>query len=200
MDVWYRTSKSPKQSISRAFELAQKAISMDASIVVAHSLLAYIYTFKRQYEKAIAEAEQSLAINPNYADGHCHKARSLHYVGRNEESIELIRKAIRLNPFPPSYYYYQLGYCYFMTEQYEQAVAEFTKAIKLQPDNLPAFVGLAAVYGFSDQKKEALLAGKEVSRIAPGFSVERWVKRLPYKHETDSERLRSGLYKAGLPE
>ena len=200
MDVWYRTSKSPKQSISRAFELAQKALSLDASQVMAHGLLAYIYTAKRQYEKAIEEVEQSLAINPNYADGHCHKARSLHYVRRNEESIELIRKAIRLNPFPPSYYYYQLGYCYFMTEQYDQAVAEFKKAIKLQPDNLPAFVGLATVYGFSDKKKEALLAGKEVVRIQPEFSVQGWVKRLPYKNETDSERLRSGLYKAGLPE
>jgi adenylate cyclase len=179
MDVWYRTSKSPKQSISRAFELAQKGLSMDPSLVNAHSLLAYIYTFKRRYEKAIAEAEQSLAINPNFADGHCHKARTLHYVGRNEDSIEL---------------------CYLMTEQYEQAVAELKKAIKLQPDNLPAFVGLAAVYGFSDQKEEAILAGKEVSRIAPEFSVGRWVKRLPYKNEADRDRLRSGLFKAGLPE
>jgi adenylate cyclase len=200
MDVWYRTSKSPKQSISRAFELAQKGLSMDPSLVNAHSLLAYIYTFKRRYEKAIAEAEQSLAINPNFADGHCHKARTLHYVGRNEDSIELYTKAMRLNPFPPSFYYYQLGYCYLMTEQYEQAVAELKKAIKLQPDNLPAFVGLAAVYGFSDQKEEAILAGKEVSRIAPEFSVGRWVKRLPYKNEADRDRLRSGLFKAGLPE
>jgi adenylate cyclase len=200
MDVWYRTSNSPKESISRAFKLAQKALSMDDSLVNAHGLLAYIYTFKRQYEKAIAEAEQSLAIDPNFADGHCHKARTLHYVGRNEESIELIRKAIRLNPFPPSYYYYQLGYCYFMTEQYEQSIAEFKKAIKLQSDNLPAFVGIAAVYGFSDQKKEALLAGKEVSRVEPEFFVQGWVKRLPYKNEADIERLRSGLYKAGLPE
>ena len=81
-----------------------------------------------------------------------------------------------------------------------RGIAEFKKAIKLQPNNLPAFVGLAAVYGFSDQKKEALLAGKEVVRIQPEFSVQGWVKRLPYKNETDSERLRSGLYEAGLPE
>jgi adenylate cyclase len=200
MDIYFRTSKSPKQSMSNAFELAQKALSIDSSLAPAHILLAYIYLFKRQYEKGIAEAKKSVEINPNYADGYSHIARHLHYVGRNEEAIELIKKAMRLNPFPPSFYYYQLGYCYFTMEQYEQAIEEFKKAIDLEPKNQPALVGLSASYSSLDRNEEALSAGKNLYKIAPNFSVKSWVKKLPYKNEADSERLRNSLYKAGLPE
>ena len=200
MDIYYRTEIPVKQSMSQAFKFAQKALSMDTSLENAYGLLAYLYLFKRQYDNAIAEAEQSVAINPNYADGYCHIARILHYVGKNEEAIELIKKALRLNPYPPTYYYYQLGYCYLITKQYEQAVIQLKKAIELEPKNQQALVCLAAVYGSLDNQEEALLANKGILTVKPKFSVENWVKKLPYKNETDNERLRNGLYKAGLPE
>jgi adenylate cyclase len=200
MDIYYRTSKSPKQSMSHAFELAQKALSIDSSLAPAHILLAYIYLLKKQYEKGITEANKSVEINPNFADGYSHIARLLHYVGRNEEAVELIKKAMRLNPFPPSFYYYQLGYCYFTMEQYEQAIDEFKKAIDLEPKNQPALVGLSASYSSLDRNEEALSAGKNLCKIAPNFSVKSWVKKLPYKNEADSERITKSLHKAGLPE
>jgi tetratricopeptide (TPR) repeat protein len=100
MDVWFGTTKSPKKSIAKAFESAQKGLALDPSLFNAHALLSYIYTFKKQYKKGIAEAEQTVEIIPNFADGYCHLARILHYVGRNMESLELYNKAMRINPFP----------------------------------------------------------------------------------------------------
>lgn len=167
-------------------------------MVQAHSLLAYLYTFQKQYEKGIAEAERTVEINPNFADGYCHAARILHYVGRNRESIELYKKAMRLNPYPPSFYFYQMGYCYFMTDQYEEAIVKFNEAIKLQPDNLPAFIGLAAVYGMSGRNEESTKVVKEIRRLDPKFSGERWVDKSPYKNEADNQRLKNGLLKARL--
>ena len=38
-DVWYGTTESTEQSLARAFELAQKAISLDDSNAAAHSTL-----------------------------------------------------------------------------------------------------------------------------------------------------------------
>ena len=141
-----------------------------------------------------------MEIDPNYADGYSHIARHLHYVGKNMEATELIKKAMRLNPFPPSFYYYQLGYCYFAIEQYEQAIEEFKKAIDLEPKNQPALIGLSASYSSLDRNEEAISAGKNLYTIAPNFSVKGWVKKLPYKNEEDSERIIKSLYKAGLPE
>lgn len=84
-----------------------------------------------------------------------------------------------------------------MTKQYEQAIAELKKRL-----NLSLIVYLLSLSGsclwFSDREEQVLLAGKEVFRIATKFSVEQWIKKLPYKNEAGSERLKKGLHKAGL--
>ena len=54
-DVWFGKTESPEQSLARAFELAQKAISLDDSNAAAYSVLGQVYGMKRQHDKAIAE-------------------------------------------------------------------------------------------------------------------------------------------------
>lgn len=87
-----------------------------------------------------------------------------------------------------------------MMGQYELAIAEFKKAIDLEPMNQPALVGLSAAYSSLDRNEAALLAGKEVYKTDPNFSVKSWVKKLPYKNESDSDRIRKCWLNAGLPE
>jgi adenylate cyclase len=198
MEMWFRSSKSPKLSVAKAIELAQKSIEMDPDQPAGHALLCHIYTFKRQYEKAIAEGERAVAINPSGARAHVLLARSLHWAGKNQESIALIKKAIRLNPFPPSFFYYMLGQCYIVAGQFEEAVAESIKAVQLEPNNLWARLTLASSYGSLGREEEARAAAAEVLRIDPKFSVEHFAKRLPYKKQFDKDRFIGGLGKAGL--
>ena len=42
MDVWFGSNKSPNDSLSRAYELAQKAVGMNDSLVLPHILLGHI--------------------------------------------------------------------------------------------------------------------------------------------------------------
>jgi adenylate cyclase len=198
MEIYYRTSKSPKQSVARAIELAQKSLEMDPDYAGARSLLCHIYTSRRQYEKAIAEGERAVAIEPSFASGYVFLARSLHWAGRNNESIPLIKKAIRLNPYPPSYYYYILGQCYIVAGKFEEAVAETNKAVQIEPNSLWARVTLASSYGSLGREEEARAASAEVLRIDPNFSVDHFAKRLPYKRQPDKDRFIGGLRKAGL--
>jgi len=64
MDVFLGTTQSPDQSLARAFELVQKAISLDNTNGAAYSVLSWLYATKRQYEKAIAESERAVSLNP----------------------------------------------------------------------------------------------------------------------------------------
>jgi TolB-like protein/Flp pilus assembly protein TadD len=198
MEMWLRSSKSPKLSVAKAIELAQKSIEMDPDQPAGHALLCHIYTFKRKYEKEIAEGERAVAINPSGARAHVLLARCLHWAGKNQESIALIKKAIRLNPFPPSFFYYMLGQCYIVAGQFEEAVAESIKAVQLEPNNLWARLTLASSYGSLGREEEARAAAAEVLRIDPKFSVEHFAKRLPYKKQFDKDRFIGGLGKAGL--
>jgi tetratricopeptide (TPR) repeat protein len=198
MEVWSGLSESPGKSMGRAAELAQKALALDDSLDLPHSLLGNIYLMSRQYEKAVAEEERAIALNPNGADAHAHLGMTLNYVGRPEEAIALLKKAIRLNPIPPNWYLFSLGDAYRLTEQYEVAIAAYKRVLHRNPDDMRAHIGLTATYSLAGREEEARAAAAEVLRINPKFSLEHVVKTLPFKNKADTELHIDSLRKAGL--
>jgi adenylate cyclase len=191
-------SETPAKSLQRAFELEQKALAMDDSIDITHSILGSIYLVKRQYEKALSEAERAVALNPNGADAHIFLAGIVGCLGRWEESILYAKKSLRLNPIPILGNYYILGRAYFMTGKYDESMAMLNKALQMNPDYLPAHAFLAACYSSLGRDAEASASAKEVLRIDPRFSIESHAKTLPYKDKADIEREVAALRKAGL--
>jgi TolB-like protein/cytochrome c-type biogenesis protein CcmH/NrfG len=200
MDVVFRTTKSPKQSLKRAVELTQKAIALDDSFATAHGFLGFLYTMSRQYDKGIAEGERAVALDPNGAWSHYYLGFALRYAGRCEEAVQVIEKAIRLNPFPPGFYFRAAGGVYNCTERYEEAIAAAKKAVTIAPNDFLSHSELAAAYSLAGREEEARSAAEEVLRINPKFSLEYTAKMAPYKNKRDLERRLNALRKAGLPE
>jgi TolB-like protein/lipoprotein NlpI len=198
VDVFLGSSKSPRQSLAQAIELAQKAIALDANLPEAHAQLGWLFTIKRQYEKGIAEAELAVALDPNSAYAHWNLGRVLTFAGKPEEAIAFFKKGVRLNPIPPSAYFMTQGFAYLFMGQYEQGIAASKKAAQIQANNVFAHIILAANYSMLGREEEARGAAAEVVRIQPKFSLERYVKLLPVKNQADKERVINALRKAGL--
>jgi TolB-like protein/class 3 adenylate cyclase len=198
IDVHFGVSKSPKESLMRAAQLAKKALTLDESYSGTHTLLSSILLVKREYDKAIAEAEKGIDLIPNNATAHAILARVLLYAGRFEESIHAIKKAIRLSPIPPRFYFLILGGCYLHMGRNEEALAEFKKVIKHNPDDLLAHVILAVTYSLLGRETEARTEVAEVLRLNPEFSLKHIAKNWPYKNRDDLMRIINSLRKAGL--
>ena len=173
---------------------------MDDTLDYARALLSAVYLVKRQHEKAVAEAEQALALNPNGALVYNTLAGVVGCSGRWEESIIYGKKSIRHAPFPPLTSFHWLGRAYFMTGQYDEAILTFKKLLDRNPNYLPAHAFLAASYSSLGRKAEANAAAEQVLRINPKFSLESYAKTLPYKNKADIERYVAALRKAGLPD
>ncbi|NIQ88522.1 MAG: tetratricopeptide repeat protein [Deltaproteobacteria bacterium] len=199
-DARFGWSKSRAESTKMAFESAQKALEMDDTLDYAHTLLSAVYLVKRQHEKAVAEAERALALNPNGALVYNTLAGVVGCSGRWEESIIYGKKSIRHAPFPPLTSFHWLGRAYFMTGQYDEAILTFKKALDRNPNYLPAHAFLAASYSSLGREAEANAAAEEVLRINPKFSLESYAKTLPYKNKADIKRYVAALRKAGLPD
>lgn len=198
MDLLYGSTKSPAESLRMAEELVQKALALDANLAEAHAFLGRIYLTKRQHEKAIEEGERALALGPNSDFIHAALAFTMRHSGRPGEAIALYKKAIRLNPIPPAWYFSGLGGSYFELGQYEEAMAEFRKALSCAPDSQFSHMGLAAAYSKLGREEEARAAAAEVLRINPTFSLEEWAKTHMYKNQADFDRFVEALRKAGL--
>jgi TolB-like protein/Tfp pilus assembly protein PilF len=199
-DMRFGWSQSPAKSLQQAFQWAQKAVAMEEAFDLGHSLLASIYLVMRQHDKAIAEGERAVALNPNGATAYVALAGIAGCAGKWKESISYSKQAIRLSPFSESMDYWILGRSYFMTGQYEEAILTLKKAVRTNLDFLPAHIFLAACYSSLGRDAEATVAAKEILRINPKFSIESYAKTLPYKKEADIEREVTALRKAGLPE
>jgi adenylate cyclase len=197
LDVGFRWSDSPEESVQKAFQLAQKALSLNES-PIAHALLANIYTMAKQHDKAKEESEKSIALDPNSADAHAWYAYALIYAGEPLKAISLFETAMRLNPFPPSWYFGTLGTAYRLLGHNEDAIKAYKRALYKEPTNLFVHLGLTVAYANSGLKEEAQAQAQEVLRIDPSFSLEYLAKILPFKDHKVTERTVDALRKAGL--
>ena len=192
--------KSPQDSIAKAFEFGQKAISIDESNPAVHTLLGGIYLWMKQYEKAIASGKRSVELDPNGALNHEMLGSTLCYADRQDEALFHIKQGIRLNPFPPHWYFTQLGRCYREKGQYEEALTEYKKALHLNPNALFNHVSLAIIYILLDRQEEAAASAKKVLETNPNFSVAFASKTWPYKNKARIEFIAEAMRKAGLPD
>jgi adenylate cyclase len=139
-----------------------------------------------------------VALNPSWATGIASYAMSLDFAGRSEEAIPLFRKAIRLNPFGPVFYYLHFGNALQMTGRFEEAVSAYKKAIQRTPNNMWAHLMLTATYSKMGRETEARAEASEVLRINPKFSLDWWAKTSAYKEQSTRDSLFDALQKAGL--
>ena len=196
--VMLGSSKSPKDSITKAIELTKKALALDDSSADAHSLLGVLYTTIRQHDKGVAEAERAVILDPNYATAYQRLGWVLRCAGRPEEAISAIQKAMRLNPFPPSIYYHNLTLAYLFAGHCKKALEACEKALHRETDNLFAHLSATVTYSICGMERKARETAAGILRLNPKFTTGNFAKKIPYKNKADIDRFVSALKNAGL--
>jgi len=195
-DAMYGWSDNPEKSLELALKLAQKCYAMSDKGYKAHWLLGYVYLQLRDFDRATTEYDRALALNSNDADFLAQMARALTYLGRSEQAIAQLKKAMRMNPRHPEWYWNVLGLAYYEVGQYDEALAT------LKQNNKPLFSThstLAAVYVRLGRIEEARAEVSKILEINPDYTLKS-VKLLPYKDEIRRKRLINDLRTAGVPE
>jgi len=138
----------------------------------------------------------ALRIDPNHADAWAFLGEIKAYAGDPAGSIDHLRKAFRLNPHPPGWYYWLLGITEYAAGRYEDA----TKTLRHHATHRsPSQRILAASLAQLDRTEEAKVEAAQFLTAYPHFSVEHWTNMQPFQHATDRQRFVEGYIKAGLP-
>ena len=202
LDANWGWSDSPADSMKRAQELTQKALTLDDKSASVHILLALICLFQRQHDKAIAEGKQAISLDPNFSIGHAHLAQIMFFAGRFSEVIKLIKKAMRLSPYYPAFYLNYLGRSYAFMGRHVEAIATckqlYDRSLRGEYLSDWGLLYLAKVYAEFGREDEARILMAQALKINPGLSLEYFKQGQPFKNPAHMQRELEILARAGL--
>ncbi|RVB74250.1 MULTISPECIES: adenylate/guanylate cyclase domain-containing protein [unclassified Mesorhizobium] len=172
-----------------------RALALDDNDADVHRILAAVNVNNNELTTARYHQERALALNPNYDLVVVQQGELLTWLGRPEEGIEWIRKAMQLNPHHPERFWSHLGKAHFAARQYGEAIEAF---MHLSTMDSVQHAFAAACYGWlGDEIAAAAHLGK-IRTLDPQFDLDSFIATLHYAQEADAQHVREGLLKAGI--
>jgi adenylate cyclase len=206
-------SKDSKGDLERADELASKALALDPYYAWAHVSKGWILQNQQRPEESVPEFERALALDPSFADAYSGMGVDYLALGRFDQSLDVLDKAIRASPSDPAltYYYGNKAWASFGLKSYDEAIEGARRALAINPYNPYANVLLVAALALTGHDAEAREAlQRYLAPSAASFkTVASWkahLMSLAPKQGVDprfvemGERSYDGLRKAGMPE
>jgi len=198
-DYQNRWSDDPDGSLEQAKHYAQLAIDKNPKDALPHVVAAVAAGFDRDLERAKAEVDIALSLNPNLAMANNVFGTMRIYSGQPLEAIPAIERAMRLDPAGSGQFLHFLGMANLLAGKYETAVALLKQRVMLNPETDFSRAILASALGHLGEVDEARQVWGELEKINPKYSFRDHFSRQPFKNPADVERIAEGLKKAGLP-
>jgi TolB-like protein/Flp pilus assembly protein TadD len=176
-------------------------MAMKRPTAISHNVATLLAIQRRKYEKAMAEAERALALNPSGYEANHAMGTVLLWAGRPKEAINYFKRALELDPLHPGSPLYLMGFAHFNMGQYNEAVDLAKRALTHYPKNANINLVLAPAYAHLGRDQEARDALKDYLKVFLPLKpdLKDLFSPLPFKEQKDFDRLAEGLVKAGFP-
>ncbi|MBM3734515.1 MAG: tetratricopeptide repeat protein [Acidobacteria bacterium] len=138
---------------AKAEELARKALEADPKNIEAHELIASMALEDSNTKKAVEEADAAIKISPEALDALAIRAAVEIIADRPAE--EWLKRIYQVNPGYGEAHLL-IGHHLVLNRRYDEAIAHFRQAIKLDPENLHAQSQLGIQLMRTGQDQEAL--------------------------------------------
>jgi len=194
--VLYGWTGSPQSALNNAHHWGRKALEIDENNVEGYSVLASVYVLRRQYDLAIAQAQQAVALNPNNAVSRARFGEVLVWSGRTDDAIVSLETAQRFDPLTTAANLTHLGMAYYLKGRFKDARKVLERCVNRDPDFVFGQTVLAATYARLGLPEEAARAASSVRRLDPFFSTDKFGILL--RNSSDKEAIAAGLRMAGL--
>jgi adenylate cyclase len=199
-DARWGWSESKDSSLKLAEDAARESERIDGNYPGTYTLLGLVYLAKGQHEQSIKMMERAVDLAPSHAASVALYALSLLLSMRPEECIRQVKRAMRLSPIYPSWYFVPLGASYLLKEQQQLAYDALTSAIECDPEsNLPRVWLVITLIDLGRYDESRKLA-QQILDQEPGFSIDAWSQGLNFKDLSWNRKLEQNLRDANLPE
>lgn len=177
-------------------EYTRKAVALDPADPLARVMLAAIRAREGDLGGAAADFDRAVTMAPSDADVLAITSfRMVPTVGRVDDGLRYIGRAMILNPAAPPLYYRALGEVQFYAGAYGKAV----EALRQAPlDNPEVLFFLAMAQAQTGAIEESRKAAERIRSEFPSFTVDSFIRDWPVADADALAKLREGATKAGL--
>jgi TolB-like protein len=176
-------------------QMASRAVAIDPNVGGNHWVLGYLLAYERRWQESEAEFTAAFDLDPNDADALAMHAELAAFAGRPEEAIEILNKALRLNPHPASWYYWELGLAHYAARQYEAAIEALTVDLTYRTGSRRVLAASLAQLGrIDDAKREGALFMADNSH----FTISHWAATQPARDDATVQHFVEGYRLAGI--
>jgi tetratricopeptide (TPR) repeat protein len=172
-------------------------VALDPNDAGNRWVLALILGHERRWTESDAEFDATIRLDPNYADAWAMRSDLLTLKGQPADAVECVRKALRLNPHPPGWYYWLLGQAQYALRDYESAVQTLRRPETYRNASRRFLAASLAQLG---RLEEARREAEMFMMSNPGFSIRHWSASQPFRDEDVRQHFIEGYRMAGLPE
>jgi Tfp pilus assembly protein PilF len=105
----------------------------------AHTFLGWAYSNQGQYSEAIRECKIAIQVDPEFGNPYNDIGAYLIELGRHDEAIPWLRKAMEAKRYEPRHYpHMNLGRVYVKQGKVHEAVGELKRALEIEPNYVSA--------------------------------------------------------------
>jgi tetratricopeptide (TPR) repeat protein len=162
-----RGNRPVNEFLPKAKAAGRKALELDDTVAEAHTSLAQVALYDRDWSYAEKEFRRAIELDPRYANAHHWYSHYLLAIGRTTESLAESRSALEVAPLDVSVAAH-LGWHYFMTRQYDQALEPIRKALEIDPIHPLPLTILGGIYTEKGMYAEAIAARQKAISFSKG--------------------------------
>ena len=195
---------SSHEDISQARTAVRKAIELDPMSSYAHAVLCRILTtYDWDHKEAEKECRYAVALDPNDHEAQKELAFLLNYLGRDEEALAAMDKAIALAP--TSFNKRSRGMILYQSRRYDEAITQLQQVEETDPLYFESTRWLIRTYQMKGDYpratacymkllEESGATSDEVAAIKATFEIEGWPAVL--RHMAENPKLKP-FFQAG---
>jgi TolB-like protein/tetratricopeptide (TPR) repeat protein len=182
--------------------LARRAVELGKDDAVALSRGGYgLFFLAGEFDSGLAFVDRALRLNPNLATTWVLSGLLRNFTGETDSAIQHLARAMRLSPLDPTLYHMQAGtgFAHFLAGRFDEACKWAERALREEPDYVPASSVTAAAHALAGRQEEAQRAMAHLRAIDPALRVSTFPAKL-FRRPEHLALWKDGLRKAGLPE
>jgi adenylate cyclase len=190
--IWYMTP----ERLDHALRVGEAALVLDDHESKSHLAVGVARLFRAEHDKAEYHLHRAAKLNPNDDLIMIENGRYLMYTNESLDGVNIVRQAMRQNPYHPNWYWNILGRCFHTAHHFEDAVSAFERVRTPQFWN---HAYMAVCYSELGQTDKAAKHLNAVLSLKPDFTVSEFATALPYRDEHVLQDFIAGFQRAGFP-